>query len=438
MVTNTRIPTGYKQMDVGVIPEDWEEHTFGDLIDYTKGFAFKSASYRDNGVRIIRVSDTSFDSISDDEAVYISEAEAKQYEKWKLVEADLVFSTVGSKPPMYDSLVGRATYISRDYSGSLLNQNAVRIRYKSKSLHKQIFLLNNFRTQRYINFIEQIYRGNANQASITLKDLFDYKLAIPKKEIELQNIAQVLLDIDEFITKLGDPIEKKRNIKRGTMQELLTGKRRLSGFRGKWERKTLGKLGDITGSGVDKKIRPDEVPVRLVNFLDVFHKNFIYSKDLHHQVTARPDQLLRCSVKKGDIFFTPSSEMPFDIGISAIAMEDIPGAVHSYHVDRLRLFEDWDLLFRAYIFQTKDFSNQTATQCEGSGKRYVLNLTTFRERLTVYYPTDNKEQTAIAKILFDMDTEIEKLESQLTKYQNIKQGMMQQLLTGRIRIYANN
>jgi hypothetical protein len=242
--------------------------------------------------------------------------------------------------------------------------------------------------------------------------------------------------LPEILGKLS-VISKKASEHISLAEDLLTGKKRLPGFSGEWVRKRIGEIGEITGSGVDKKINPEEIPVRLVNFLNVYHQNFIYSKDLNHFVTARPDQIARCSVKKGDVFFTPSSEMPYDVGLSAVAMEDMPDVVYSYHVDRLRLFEDWDLLFRAYIFQTKDFSDQTATQCEGSGKRYVLNLTTFRERLTVYYPKDKKEQTAIATVLSDMDAEIEALEKSLAKYQNIKTGMMQQLLNGKIRLVKN-
>lgn len=200
-----------------------------------------------------------------------------------------------------------------------------------------------------------------------------------------------------------------------------------------WEVKKLGEIGEITGAGIDKKLKSDEIPVRLVNYLDVFHKNFIYSKDLNHWVTAPVKQFRRCAVKKGDIFFTPSSEMRYDIGISAVAMEDIPDAGYSYHVDRLRLFDDWDLAFRTYIFKTKYFLDQAETICEGSGKRYVISLTKFRE-MTVRYPVDKSEQTAIAVVLSDTDALIEYLGKLIAKKKAIKQGAMQQLLTGKKRL----
>jgi type I restriction enzyme S subunit len=217
------------------------------------------------------------------------------------------------------------------------------------------------------------------------------------------------------------------------MQQLLTGQTRLPGFHGEWTTKELGKLGKISGAGVDKKIRPGEPAVRLVNYMDVYRCNFIYSKDLEHVVSASIEQASRCAVRKGDVFFTPSSEMPFDIAVSAVAMEDIPDACYSYHVVRLRLDEDWDLPFRAYAFKTKCFLGQAARTCEGSGVRYVITQGKFRQ-LTVRYPTDKAEQTAIAEVLTEIDLELGALEQRRGKTRALKQAMMQELLTGRTRL----
>ena len=140
----------------------------------------------------------------------------------------------------------------------------------------------------------------------------------------------------------------------------------------------------------------------------------------------------RCAVQKGDVFFTPSSETRDDIGISAVAMEDIPDAAYSYHVVRLRLFQNWDLRFRAYAFKTKAFFDQAETLCDGSGTRYVISLDKFRS-IMVSVPSI-EEQTAIATVLSDMDAEIEIIEAKLAKSRQIKQGMMQELLTGKTRL----
>ncbi|MBP8261916.1 MAG: restriction endonuclease subunit S, partial [Verrucomicrobia bacterium] len=238
---------------------------------------------------------------------------------------------------------------------------------------------------------------------------------------------------DGLLGGLDRLIAKKRDLKQAAMQQLLTGQTRLPGFSGEWATKELGKLGKITGAGVDKKTRPGERPVRLVNYMDVYRRDFIHSEDLDHVVSASTEQAARCAVRKGDVFFTPSSEMPFDIALSAVAMADIPDACYSYHVVRLRLDEDWDLNFRAYAFKTRSFLEQAAKTCEGSGVRYVITQGKFRQ-LTVRYPTDKHEQTAIAEVLTAMDAELTVLEQRREKTRALKQAMMQELLTGRTRL----
>ena len=218
---------GYKQSELGEIPEDWDVYIFGSLVNYRKGYPFKSADYQESGVRIIRVSDTSYFDIKDDAPIYIAEKESKKHSDWLLKSQDLIFTTVGSKPPMYDSLVGKAIMVSDKHSDSLLNQNAVRIRAKGATAGIQSLLLNHFRTERYINFIEVIYRGNANQASITLENLFEFQVPLPTFEQEQTAIATILSDMDAEIQALEHRLNKTRQIKQGMMQELLTGKTRL-------------------------------------------------------------------------------------------------------------------------------------------------------------------------------------------------------------------
>jgi type I restriction enzyme S subunit len=242
-----------------------------------------------------------------------------------------------------------------------------------------------------------------------------------------------LSDVDELLGALDLLITKKRDLKQGAMQQLLTGQTRLPGFSGEWEVKEIGQLGSISGAGVDKKVRPGELPVRLVNYMDVYRRSFIRSVDLDHAVSASPEQAARCAVRKGDVFFTPSSEMPFDIAASAVAVEDIPDACYSYHVVRLRLKEDWDLRFRAYAFKTRTFLDQAARTSEGSGVRYVITQGKFRH-LTIHYPPDNAEQVAIATVLSDMDAELATLEARRDKTRDLKQAMMQELLTGKTRL----
>lgn len=200
-----------------------------------------------------------------------------------------------------------------------------------------------------------------------------------------------------------------------------------------WKVKTIEELGCLSGAGVDKKSRPDEKRIRLVNYLDVLHKSKIWNRELDFWVTASDKKIEQCDVKKGDVFFTPSSEMPFDIAFSAVAMEDMPRVCYSYHIYRLRILEDIDLDFRAYLFDTRTFYRQAEFLCEGSGKRYVISLAKFRT-MKVAFPPSVSEQRAIAEVLSDADEMLVTLDKLIEKKRAIKTGAMQQLLSGKKRL----
>jgi type I restriction enzyme S subunit len=275
------------------------------------------------------------------------------------------------------------------------------------------------------------YASGSTAKGIQRKKFEQLRLPLPPLP-EQRAIAEALSDVDGLLGGLDRLIAKKRELKQAAMQQLLTGQTRLPGFHGEWEVKTLGEVGVISGSGVDKKCRQDETPVRLVNYMDAYRRDFIYSENLEHWVTASRDQLRRCAVQKGDVFFTPSSETRNDIANSAVAMEDIPDAAYSYHVVRLRLTEPWDLQFRTYAFKTKAFLDQAETICDGGGTRYVISQSKFRSLIVRVPPLP--EQTAIAAVLSDMDAELAALEERREKTRQLKQGMMQELLTGRTRL----
>ncbi len=217
------------------------------------------------------------------------------------------------------------------------------------------------------------------------------------------------------------------------MQQLLTGKRRLPEFYGEWKKVRLEDVGEISSAGVDKKINDGEKPARLLNYLDVLNRDFISDNELHHWVTAPDRKIAQCNLRKGDVFFTPSSETRNDIAHSAVAIENIPQAVYSYHIVRFRLSEYWDINFRAYVFKESGFYKQAYSLCEGSGQRYVISQRYFRN-MTISIPTSIEEQRMIGNIIRKADEQIENLKSQLELLKMQKKSLMQQLLTGKRRV----
>jgi type I restriction enzyme S subunit len=196
---------------------DWEEKRLGEVTKYTKGFAFKSEDYQSSGMRIVRVSDLLSSSIkTENEKVFISYDKAKNFDKYQLVEGNIIITTVGSKPEMLESAVGRGIYINNDNEG-LLNQNMLKFENIEGVTNQFIIALINSR--RYQHYMKGIARGNANQANITVVDLLQYKVSLPSLP-EQQKIATYLSSIDTKIELVNQQIAQTQSFKKGLLQQM--------------------------------------------------------------------------------------------------------------------------------------------------------------------------------------------------------------------------
>ena len=418
------VKQGYKQTEIGVIPEDWEVKIWSDV---ATGFSAGATPYRaiadyyKGNVKWVTSGELNYNTIYDT-LEHISE-EAKR-------KTNLKTHPKGTFLMAITGLEAAGTRGSCAILGceATTNQSCMAI-YESPELN--------------IKYLYHYYVRNGNelafkfcqgtkQQSYTASIVKTLPIILPKLH-EQQKIAEVLSDTDDLISSLEKLIAKKKAVKQGAMQELLTGKKRLPGFDKAWEVFLLGDIGTITGSGVDKKILPDEEPITLLNYTNVYHQISIARQDLNHQVTASSEKIKNCYVLKGDVFLTPTSETPEDIALSAVATEDMPDVVYSYHVVRLRPNLNFNGAFVNYALSVPMFREQALQFAEGSGIRYVITLKKFKE-MQVFIPTEKAEQDAIISILSDMDNEIEALEQKLAKTRQLKQGMMQQLLTGKIRL----
>ena len=196
-----------------------------------------------------------------------------------------------------------------------------------------------------------------------------------------------------------------------------------------WRRVRLGDLGEFKTSSVDKKIREKEIPVKLINYMDVYQHNFITKNMELMEVTANRHQFITNRVIKGDVLFTPTSETPDDIGHSAVVLDDLENTVYSYHLIRLRFNNDnsMDIKFRGYVFNSRSILHQFEILATGV-TRFTLSKEDFKE-VSVIYPESQAKQRKIAEILETIDNAIEKTDKIIEKYKRIKQALMQDLLT---------
>ncbi|NJW52446.1 restriction endonuclease subunit S [Salinimicrobium oceani] len=180
------------------MPENWKTYNLGNLIEHQKGFAFKSKWYQNSGAIIVRVSDTTDNSIDISTCNKIDIDLASSYERFKIQFNDIVIATVGSWPPNYASVVGKVIKVPQEADGSLLNQNAVRLRTKNPEKFDQKFIYYLMKSKTFLKYIVHSAQGSANQASIKLTDIFNFSFSLPNIS-EQKSIASILSALDDKI-----------------------------------------------------------------------------------------------------------------------------------------------------------------------------------------------------------------------------------------------
>lgn len=408
--------TIYKQTEIGLIPSDWEVKKLGDIIDYKKGFAFKTNSYKLEGVRLIRVSDTNSQGIKKEGNIFIDTKEAKKYADYELLENDIIIQTVGSRPPMYDSMVGKTILVNKEFEGSLLNQNAVRLREKNGNNY---FLFSLFRRKSYFDFIETLVRGNANQVSITLEDLFKYSIPYPKSISEQKKIAEILSKFDDSINVTKQIIDNLKDRNKGLANQLLTGRKRIKGFEGiKWNEIKANK---IFKSHTNKSHNGE------LEILSATQERGVIPRSMNN-IDIKYDVNSLGTYKKVEVGDYVISLRSFQGGIEYSEYEGIVSPAYTILKEIVPISK---LFFKVY-FKTETFINRLNTIIYGirDGKQIG-----FGDFSTLNLPCPSiDEQTAIATILDAATKELAQYQQKLENLELQKKGVMQQLLTGKVRV----
>ena len=264
--------------------------------------------------------------------------------------------------------------------------------------------------------------------TLNRNDVHAHTVRIPPLT-EQKAIASALSDVDALIESLDRLIAKKRDIKQAAMQELLTGKRRLPGFEGAWVTKRLGEMGNFfKGSGIKKDdTQSGDLPCVRYGEIYTTHHNCIreFSSWISREVADGATRI-RC----GDILFAGSGETKEEIG-KCVALVGSEEAFAGGDIVVLRPKEACSA-FLGYYLNTAPINRQKASL--GQGDAIVHISSAALANIEVSIPESIEEQNAIAEVLLSMDIETAALGEKMSKVQNIKQGMMQELLTGRIRL----
>lgn len=398
---------------------NWTLEPFGKLADFKNGLNFR-AGETGHELKVLGVGDfkerTKLEQVTDISSIHTEKKIDKSY---LLQDGDLVFVRSNGNP----ALVGRCMQIFTNNEDISFSGFTIRARLKTdKTTPEFISLL--MQGGLLKNILKRDGRGT-NISNLNQDILSKLQIPIPSKAEQME-LLSVFGYWDKAIEKTEALIAAKEKQFEWLISELISKPN--DEKKENWRQVKLGDIGEISSAGVDKKIIKGEIPVRLINYLDVYRSDFIVSKNITHQVTAPAVKASKCATQKGDIFFTPSSELRGDIGHSSVAIEDMPDAVYSYHVVRLRLHENWDLKYRAYAFKARNFFKQAYKYADGSGQRYVISQNNFRKMEICVPPLETQQK--ISNILYEAQKEIHLLKKTLEQYRSQKRGLMQKLLTG--------
>lgn len=408
--------TSFKHTPAGIIPHDWSTLPLSDIFSFGNGYTPSkevSAFWNNGNIPWFRVEDIRENGhILGDSIQHITPIAVKGE---LFPENSFIIST--------SATIGEYAYVTKPY---LSNQRFVCLIKKHDVIDDYFFLC-------LCEALGQWCRENCDQgssfASVNMPSFRSHEIPIPPLD-EQRKIAKALSDIDGLIDSLTKLIDKKKNIKTGAMQQLLTGEKRLAGFSEVWGKVQIGDLGK-TYNGLTGKSAKDfgHGDARYITFLNVLN-NPIINSTIFENVDVKPEETQNV-VKKGDLLFNTSSETPSEVGICAAMLEDVDNLYLNSFCFGFRPTEGIDPLFMSYWFRSSKGRELMTMLAQGS-TRYNLSKDNMMKS-TICIPS-KEEQVAIASILTDMDTEIASLEAKKEKIELIKKGMMQELLTGRVRL----
>lgn len=389
---SAQVRLGHKLTEAGVIPDDWEAVQLQNICTLVNGRGFKPHEWENSGLPIIRIQNLN----GSNEFNYYS----GRYDQKILVESEqLLFAWSGSRGTSFGPHVWKG-------GTALLNYHTWKIVINESKINARYFF---YALKDLTACIEKDAHGASALVHTQKCEMEKYYVRVPPIELQ-QKIANCLSDMDELINGLDQLIAKKRDIKQAVTQQLLTGRQRLPGFSGEWEVKRLGDIFDIFAGG-----------------------DFDPSSSSTVQDEKHPFPIFSNSVTDAGLYgFCSYSVYPKD-SITVTARGSVGFANYRS--------AEYTAIGRVLVLQPKlEVSCQFYADFINSKISFVVESTGVPQ-LTA--PQISKyeipipacaEQVAITTIFSDMDSELMTLESRRDKARQLKQGMMQELLTGRIRL----
>lgn len=436
LVNEQQIPEGYKKTEVGLIPDDWETPKFGEICTLINGRGFKPYEWSKKGLPIIRIQNLNG---SDEFNYYEGTYDSKIF----IENGQLLFAWSGSRGTSFGPHIWKG-------QNALLNYHTWKLNINHSKVNDKYFY-------HILKSLTKVIEDSAHGASALVHtqkgEMEKFDIPLPPSRVEQEKIATALSDTDALISELEKLIEKKQAIKIATMQQLLTGKTRLPEFALRedgmpkgyndsdlgqipedWEVKSYREIFKfLSTSNNSRDDLSDDGEYSYIHYGDIHTKfdEYVDFSKVSFPRIAR-DKVSSAFVQSGDLVMADASEDYAGIGKSIEVVNIGQKLVAGLHTFLLRdINKTYVDGFRAYLHLIPKVKKSMDRLATGM-KVYSLSKSTL---LTILLPVPPKqEQEKIVNFLQDIDLDLAESKVKLEKLKLIKQGMMQELLTGKTRL----
>jgi type I restriction enzyme S subunit len=412
------VKNGYKQTEVGIIPEEWDVDTLGPkTLKVGSGITPTGGEkvYKEEGRPFLRSQNIGWGKLLLEDVAFIDDETHETFNATEIRDKDVFLNITGAS-------IGRSAVANESVVNGNVNQHVCIIR--TIESHLNPYFLNYFLLSSAGQKQIDSFQAGGNRQGLNFGQIKSFKIPLPLSS-EQTTIAIALGDMDELINSLEKLIAKKRNIKQGTMQLLLNGRKRLPGFKDKWDVKELGEISNLKNGYAFKSSTYNEngeyLVITIANVQDGYMDISECSKILELPADIQSHQILQ----RGDLLVSMTGN------VGRVCKVNVDNTLLNQRVGKFITY-DIDVDFFFYLLNDRKFLNKMVLSAQGGAQGNISKDDILKYE--TYVPKDKLEQIAIAQVLSDMDSEISALEARLEKYTMIKQGMMQELLTGKTRI----
>ncbi len=352
---------------------------------------------------------------------YLTREHFNRLSSCEILPGDFVMSTMGT--------IGKCAIVPATIQRGIMDSHLIRLRFDEKKVRSDYILQ---------LFSDQFHYLSDQTARLAVGGIMDglsvgivsrLNVIYPESIEEQGKIIKTLSEVDKLIIDLQKLIRKKKDIRQGTLQMLLTGKKRLNGYSAAWRTSQLSNVTSRIGVGLATSVTQYYRDSGTIIFRNLnIKENYLDDSDvlfLDDEFASRnPNKVIH----EGDVLTVHTGY----VGISCVVPKKYDGALT--FTTLITTTNKKELLpeYLSYHLNSS-LGHRVIEDLQTSGGRNNLNVSDF-EKYTLSFPSDIDEQKAIITVLSDMDNEIRTLEEKLNKFQKVKQGMMEELLTGKVRL----